>query len=715
MIRALEGFWADRGCVLMQPYHTEVGAGTMNPATFLRCLGPKPWRAAYVEPVIRPSDGRYGENPFRFQHYFQYQVVLKPSPPDVLDLYFGSLRHLGIELERHDVRLVEDDWENPTIGAWGLGWEVWMDGMEVTQWTYFQQLGGLDVDLVTAEMTYGLERLALFLQGKRSAFELEWAPGVNWGDVYREAEREWSQYNFEEAPVETLMRRFEEHEAECRHLLERGLPLPAYDQVLKASHTFNLLEARGAISVTARAAYIGRVRDLARTHLGVEPTKLYVGPRRLAVRVDDLPERTPDTSVKGPPEARREQAAAGFARKHGLLEEELEVRDGLLWARVPGEELRGEVLLDRLRHIVHGLAFTKSMRWDESGQRFARPIRWACEKLDEENLWGDGRSYGRRFFGSEVEVPSAQAYAETLRAAGVEPDAAERERLIREGLDALGGWSDPAGVLREVIHLVEWPFVLEASFDERYLALPERVIQAPMQKDQRYFPLGGNRFAVVANGGEPEIVRAGHVNVLESRLEDASFTFERDVKKGIDALAAELGSITFFAGAGTFADKTERLIGLVERLGGGDASREAARLAKADQASELVREFPELEGAAGAEYARLAGYPEAVAKAIEEQYLPDAADAPLPETEAGKVLAAADKIDTLSTSFGLGHRPSGSRDPYGLRRAAIGLDRLALEGGLTIERSELPEEVRDFVEERLGSLLDVPVEYVRAA
>jgi len=271
MIRRLEGYWADQGCVLMQPYHTELGAGTMNPATFLRCLGPKPWRAAYVEPVIRPSDGRYGENPFRFQHYFQYQVVLKPSPPDVLDLYFGSLRHLGIELERHDVRLVEDDWENPTIGAWGLGWEVWMDGMEVTQWTYFQQLGGLDVDLVTAEMTYGLERLALFLQGKRSAFELEWAPGVSWGDVYREAERQWSTYNFEEAPVDVLVRRFDEHEGECRRLLERGLPLPAYDQVLKASHTFNLLEARGAISVTARAAYIARVRDLAR-----EVARLYL-------------------------------------------------------------------------------------------------------------------------------------------------------------------------------------------------------------------------------------------------------------------------------------------------------------------------------------------------------------------------------------------------------------------------------------------------------
>jgi glycyl-tRNA synthetase alpha chain len=263
-IRALEGYWADYGCVLMQPYHTELAAGTMNPATFLRSLGPRPWKTAYVEPVIRPLDGRYGENPYRFQHYFQYQVVIKPAPADVLDLYFASLEAIGIDLIRHDVRLVEDDWEQPTLGAWGLGWEVWCDGMEITQWTYFQQLGGFDVELVPAEITYGLERLAMFLQDKRSAFELEWAPGVTWGDVYRESERQWSAYNFELAPVEVLGRRFDEHEEECRMLLERGLVLPAYDQVLKASHTFNLLDARGALSVTERAAYIGRVRNLAR-------------------------------------------------------------------------------------------------------------------------------------------------------------------------------------------------------------------------------------------------------------------------------------------------------------------------------------------------------------------------------------------------------------------------------------------------------------------
>jgi glycyl-tRNA synthetase alpha chain len=264
MIAALQAYWAERECVVMQPYHTELGAGTFNPATFLRCLGPSPWRTVYVEPVIRPTDGRYGENPYRFQHYFQLQVVVKPAPENILDQYFGSLEAVGIDTRKHDVRLVEDDWEGPTLGAWGLGWEVWVDGMEVTQFTYFQQLGGMDVEVVSGEITYGLERLAMFLQGKRSAFELEWAPGFTWGDVYKENERQWSIYNFEEAPIDTLMRRFEEHEDECSHLLANRLPLPAYDQVLKASHTFNLLDARGAISVTERASYIGRVRDLAR-------------------------------------------------------------------------------------------------------------------------------------------------------------------------------------------------------------------------------------------------------------------------------------------------------------------------------------------------------------------------------------------------------------------------------------------------------------------
>jgi glycyl-tRNA synthetase beta chain len=453
--------------------------------------------------------------------------------------------------------------------------------------------------------------------------------------------------------------------------------------------------------------------ELARVHIGAAPSELFIGPRRLAFRIDDLPGRTADEWVKGPPENLREKAAAGFAKKHGVSVDELELRDGFLGVTVPGRELR-EVLPEQIDRIVRGFSFRKSMRWDESGIRFARPVRWVLAKLDSESIVGE-TSFGHRFTHGAVEIPSAAAYAETLRAADVEPLAEERRRQIVKGLDEIGGWRDPGRKLDEVVYLVEKPIVLESSFDERFLQLPERVIVTTMQSHQRYFPIGGNRFALVANGGEPDVVAAGHTQVLEARLEDASFTFERDVAVGIDSLAERLGAITFFAGAGSFAEKAERVANLVQRLGGGEASLEAARLAKADQASELVREFPELEGYIGAEYARLAGYPDAVTKAIEEQYLPDAAGGPLPQTEPGKVLAAADKLDTLRIAFELGHKPSGSRDPYGLRRAAIGLVRLALDGGLTIDRELLPDELREFVEERLESLLDVPVEYVRAA
>jgi glycyl-tRNA synthetase beta chain len=452
---------------------------------------------------------------------------------------------------------------------------------------------------------------------------------------------------------------------------------------------------------------------LVERELGALPDRVLIGPRRIAALLQDVDERTPDEWVKGPPEHLADKAAAGFAKRHGIEADALEAREGFLGFERPGRPL-ADALPEKLDAIVRGFAFSKSMRWDDSGVRFSRPVRWTLVKLNGETVVGE-RSFGHRFTGGPVEIEAAADYEEQLRSAGVEPDAEARRQQIVEGLDAIGGWSDPAGVLEEVVYLVESVTVLEGGFDERFLQLPERVVVTAMQSHQRYFPLGGNRFAFVANGGDPDTVRTGNENVLEGRLDDASFTFERDVAQGIERLAERLGAITFFAGAGSYADKTERLRGLVEKLGGGDATLEAARLAKADQASELVREFPDLEGHIGAEYARLAGYPEAVSAAIDEQYLPDSAGGPLPQTEAGKVLAAADKLDTLSVSFSLGHRPTGSRDPYGLRRAAIGLCRLALEGGLTIPRELMPEDVREFVEERLEGLIDVPVEYVRAA
>jgi len=264
LILSLQRYWSDRGCVLMQPYDMEVGAGTFHPATFLGAIGPEPMRAAYVQPSRRPTDGRYGENPNRLQHYYQYQVILKPSPPDIQDLYLGSLRALGIDPLVHDIRFVEDDWESPTLGAWGLGWEVWLDGMEVTQFTYFQQVGGLDCRPVTGEITYGLERIAMYLQGVDSLFDIVWNGDFTYGDIFHQNEVEQSTYNFERADVESLFRSFDDYERQSHALMDGGLPLPAYDLVLKASHTFNLLDARHAISVTERARYIGRIRGLAR-------------------------------------------------------------------------------------------------------------------------------------------------------------------------------------------------------------------------------------------------------------------------------------------------------------------------------------------------------------------------------------------------------------------------------------------------------------------
>jgi glycyl-tRNA synthetase alpha chain len=265
LILTLQAFWAEQGCVILQPYDMEVGAGTFHPATTLRALGPEPWKAAYVQPSRRPKDGRYGENPNRLQHYYQYQVLLKPSPENVQELYLESLRRLGVDPLKHDIRFVEDDWESPTLGAWGLGWEVWCDGMEVTQFTYFQQVGGIECDPVASELTYGLERLAMYIQGVENVYDLDFnGAGVSYGDVFLQAEKEYSAHNFEVADTEMLLHHFLDAEKECQSLLNAKLTLPAYDQCIKASHRFNLLDARGVISVTERQSYIGRVRALAK-------------------------------------------------------------------------------------------------------------------------------------------------------------------------------------------------------------------------------------------------------------------------------------------------------------------------------------------------------------------------------------------------------------------------------------------------------------------
>ena len=270
IVMSLQKFWGKYGCVLLQPYDLEVGAGTFHPATTLRSLGPNPWKAAYVQPSRRPTDGRYGENPNRLQHYYQFQVIIKPSPKNIKNIYLKSLAAIGIDVKKHDIRFVEDDWESPTLGAAGLGWEVWCDGMEITQFTYFQQMTGIDCKPVPVELTYGLERLCMFVQGKKNVFEIEWnSEGVKYKDIFHQSEKEFSAYNFEHANVETLLKMFEMHESEAKALVEKKISLPAYDQCLKASHVFNILDARGAISVAQRAGYIARIRDITKSAAGV--------------------------------------------------------------------------------------------------------------------------------------------------------------------------------------------------------------------------------------------------------------------------------------------------------------------------------------------------------------------------------------------------------------------------------------------------------------
>ena len=264
LILALQNYWANHGCIIQQPYDTEKGAGTFHPATFLRALGPEPWNVAYVEPSRRPTDGRYGENPNRLQHYYQFQVILKPSPMNIQELYLDSLKSFGIDPAKHDIRFVEDDWESPTLGAWGLGWEVWLDGMEITQFTYFQQCGGIDLKPIPGELTYGIERIAMYIQGVDNVYDLDWGGGIKYGDVHHQTEVEFSIYNFEEADTGMMLQLFDMFEKECIRLAEKALVFPAYDYVLKCSHAFNMLDARGAISVTERAHYIGRVRNLSR-------------------------------------------------------------------------------------------------------------------------------------------------------------------------------------------------------------------------------------------------------------------------------------------------------------------------------------------------------------------------------------------------------------------------------------------------------------------
>lgn len=786
----LTDYWAGRGCLVAQPMNTEVGAGTLNPATALRVLGPEPWRVAYTEPSVRPDDSRYGDNPNRLQTHTQFQVVLKPEPGDAQEQYLGSLAALGVDLRAHDVRFVEDDWASPALGAWGLGWEVWLDGLEITQFTYFQQSGGLTLDPVSVEITYGMERILMALQGVSHFKDIQYAPGITYGEAFGQAEYEMSRYYLDDADIAANRELFEAYAAEARRMLDARLPVPAHSYVLKCSHAFNVLDARGAIGTTERARAFARMRGLAhevaalwverRAELGhplgdatappaaVEPGELpdaasagtfaleigveelppgevgrtaehvegrlrgglaearlltdasslaaYATPRRIIVLVQGLEAREPDAEqvVKGPRFAAAYDASGaptraleGFARGHGI-----EVSD-VRKVTVAGGEYAGytrtvagrsaaEVLAGLLPEIVTGLRAGKNMRWNAPGLSFARPIRWLVALLDDREVpvavggltAGRATRVHRTSTTPRVDVPDAASLVAVLREHGIEPDPSRRRARIAEAARALAGGlggtvalADEHALVEEIVNLVEEPVALLGSFDAKYLELPEEILTTVMRKHQRYLPVrdaaGGllPHFVTVANGDcDHDAVRAGNEAVLRARYEDASFFFRQDLRGTPEQIKEGLGRLTFTERLGSMADRSSRIAAIAADLAGRldltAAERavlgRAAALAKFDLASSMVIELPSLAGTMAREYARRAGEDDGVARALYEMELPRAA-ADAPPSVAGAVLAAADRLDLLAGLFAVGSAPTGSSDPFGLRRAALAL------------------------------------------
>jgi glycyl-tRNA synthetase len=801
-ILRLNQFWADYGCLIWQPYNVQVGAGTMNPATVLRVLGPEPWNVAYVEPSVRPADGRYGENPNRWQQWYQYQVILKPDPGNPQEIFLDSLEALGINRRQHDIRFVEDNWESPALGAWGLGWEVWLDGQEITQFTYFQQAGGFALDPVAVEITYGLERIMLPLQDVRGFTEIEWLDGLTYGDVFLKSEIEHCIYNFEQADVERLTQLYNLFEAEAENALERGLVIPAHDYVLKCSHTFNVLDARGAVGVTERARYFARMRELAQavseayvkqreemgfpllardkgqgtrdkgqgiapSHLSLaSPLLLEIGteelpagdlssaiaqlekatpkllvearlehggirvtgtPRRLVVYVEDLAARQRDEEglVKGPPakiafdeQGRPTQAAKGFAKSQGVAVESLEVRelDGgqyVVAVRVEKGQPAAEVLATLLPDLIAGLRFSLSMRWNATNVAFSRPIRWMVALLGDSVIPFEyaGVKSGRTSRGlrplrsPEIVIQRAEDYFSLMEANSIVVDVEKRRQMIREQADKLaaevGGRipADPA-LLDEVTNLVEYPIALLGAFEPNYLKLPKEVLVTVMKKHQRYFSVVKDGellpyFIAVRNGDSEhlDIVRHGNEEVIRARFADAAFFYQADTKKPLEEFLPRLDTLTFQEQLGSVLGKTKRLEQLTPRLSAmldlleaeASTAKRAAHLCKADLATQMVVELTSLQGTMGREYALRCGEDPAVAQAIFEHYLPRFAGDQLPETLPGIVVGLADRLDSLAGLFSVGLKPSGSADPYGLRRAALGMVQVLAGAGISFD------------------------------
>ncbi len=810
LLRRLANFWEKQGCIIHQGYDLELGAGTMNPATFLRCLGPEPYRAAYVEPCRRPSDGRYGKNPNRTQHYFQYQVIMKPTPPNMQEIYLKSLESIGIDLKKHDIRFVHDDWENPSIGAWGLGWEVWLDGMEITQFTYFQSVGGQPLMPITCELTYGTERILMYLQDVDNFFDMKWNSHLTYGDIYQRSEYEWSKYNFEDASTSMWSNHFEDFEKESKQLIKKDLPIPAYEFVMKASHAFNILDARGAISVTERTGYIGRIRDLAKAiaeifiesrkkagfpltkifpnvehpkiklspiskkllsaspddrddflleigseelpatfvpigmknlekiikefletnRIGYESLRVFGTPRRLSILVKKLALALKDEIIeKRGPQVDRAFDTKGNITKAGLgffssidkkikTLEELKKDKDLSIKDVKGSQyifaglhIKGKktasILAENLAKLILKIDFPKKMRWLDADITYARPLRWIAAILGKEvipfaigNIQSGKKSFGHSqldpvFF----EIKEASTYVEDLKKHHVLADPISREKAILKDLEKVEKELKASvickdEVLKQVVNLVEWPKVLYAEFDSSFLKAPKEVLISEMVEHQKYFPVANadgtlkNYFVITINTNPRELIRKGNQMVLSARLSDGVFLYEKGLNVPFEEYNKKLSSVTYLRGLGTLQDKVIRLentasiLQNILKISSPEKVKRAAHLCKSDLVTEMVFEFPNLQGVVGRYYALNSNEDTEVATAIDEHWMPRGEKAPLPKTETGIVLSIADKIDNLISCFVSNLRPTSSSDPYALRRQVMGIIKILINNKL---------------------------------
>ena len=789
VLQKLNEFWTARGALMVQPFNTEVGAGTANPNTALRVLGPEPWRVAYVEPSVRPDDSRYGENPNRLQTHTQFQVILKPDPGNPQELYLESLAAIGIDLAAHDVRFVEDNWASPALGAWGLGWEVWLDGQEITQFTYFQQVGSLTLDPVAVELTYGIERIVTVLQGVDHFKKIEYAPGISYDEAFGQSEYEMSRYYLDDADIDVQRQLYDLHVREAEEMLAVRLPLPAYYNILKCSHTFNVLDARGVVSTAERARAFGTMRRLSKAvaelwverraelgfPLGAAPAPVIPEPRELPpvadaaqtllfeIGVEELPagevtrvrdwlaatlterlgatrlahgaittfstprrivaliygvapkEDDASETVRGPKvsaafdaDGNPTRAAQGFASKNKVDPADLDriVVDGNEHVAVVRERpgrTAAEVLSPLLAQLVRDLRADRNMRWNDPELSYARAIRWLLALLGDVELpvtvstLASGRTTRVQRLAAQpvVEVAAADGYVEFLQQHDVVLDAqARRDVVLHGGRDlaaSVGGRIDEsldAAVVDEIVNLVELPVPVLGHYEEEYLQLPPEILISVMRKHQRYLPVRREDgtllpyFVTFANGTcDIATVAAGNEAVVRARFADASFFWQAD--KQVSPLEHKVGlsKLAFENTLGSMADRSNRIAAnaaaiaqraTVDSADSATVAR-AAELAKFDLASQMVVEMTSLAGTMAGYYARDAGEPDAVATALEEMERPRSSDDPVATTLPGAVLAVADRADLIAGLFAVGANPTGSSDPFALRRAALGL------------------------------------------